>query len=155
MAVAAATPASKVDVCGLLTAKQVTAIAGVSAKCKNLAAQPGPGSTLYVGNWAGLTPKSATLQVTVAVYSDPGVLHLAVHNLKQGLPGGVPKPVAGIGTAAYEATGAMAAGIHVAVGNDVLYITMTDVGAPPKSAAVVEPVAKDVVAKLRTAVASS
>src|SRR5262245_51573029 len=106
--VAAATPASKVNVCGLLTAKQVTAIAGVSATCKNAAPLPGLGSMLYTGNWSGVTKKSPTLQVTVAVYSDSGALQLAVHNLKQGMSGGTPKKVAGIGTDAYEAKGAMA-----------------------------------------------
>ena len=145
--VAGAAPVFKGNVCGLVTAKQATAIAGLSSKCTRTAPSQGPGSTIYVGNWAGLSKTSPTLQVTVAVYTDPGALKLARQNLKQGLPG-PPKKVAGIGSAAYEAKGALSAGIHVAVGKYIAYITLATTGAPPKSATVLEPLAKAVAARL-------
>jgi hypothetical protein len=140
------------NVCGLLTAKQVTAISGVTAKCKNEAPLPGPlpGSTQYAGNWAGVTTKSPALQVTVVKYPDPGMLKLAVHNLKQGLPGGTPKKVTGIGDAAYEAKGPpdTGPGINVAIGKYIAYINLATVGGPQLSPSLLEPIAKDVVAKL-------
>ena len=147
--VAGAAQAFKGNVCGLLTAKQVTAIQGVTAACKNAAPLPGPGSKQYTGNWAGATPKSPGLQVTVVHYTDPGVLQLAVHNLKQGLPGGTPTKVTGIGDAAYEAKGPAGngPGIHVAIGKYIAYINLTQ-GGPALSPSVLEPIAKDVVAKL-------
>ena len=144
---AGAAPGFKGNVCALVSAKQVTAIPGVSSKCTNAKPSPGPGSTNYVGNWAGLTPRSPTVQVTVAVYTDTGALQLAKHNLKQGLPG-PPKKVAGIGSAAYEGKGALSAGIHVSVGKYIAYISLNTIGTPPKSAAVIEPLAKAVAARL-------
>ncbi len=135
------------DVCGLLTAKQVTVISGVTGQCKNDTPLPGPGSEQYTSNWAGVTKKSPALQVTVVKYTDPGVLQLAVHNLKQGLSGGTPTKVTGIGDAAYEAKGAFEAGIHVAVGKYIAYISLSEIGKTP-SLALIEPVAKDVAAKL-------
>ena len=96
--VAGAAPAFKGNVCGLLTAKQVAAIPGVTSSCKNAAPLPALGGKQYEGDWAGVSPKSPTLQVTIGAYSDPGALQLAVHNLKQGFSGGTPKKVAGIVT---------------------------------------------------------
>ena len=87
----------------------------------------GPGSTIYVGNWAGLTAKSPTVQVTVALYSDTGAFQLAEQNLKQGLPG-PPKKVAGIGSAAYEAKGALSVGIHFAVGKYIVFVSLNTIG---------------------------
>ncbi len=144
---AGAAPGFKGNVCAMVSAKQVTAIAGVSSKCTNAKPSQGPGSTIYIGNWAGLTPKSPTVQVTVAVYTDTGVLQLAKQNLKQGLPG-PPKKVAGIGSAAYEAKGALAVGIHVSVGKYIAYINLNTIGKPPKSATVLEPLAKAIAARL-------
>ncbi len=144
---AGAAPGFKGNVCGMVSAKQVTAIAGVSSKCTSAKPSQGPGSTIYVGNWAGLTPKSPTVQVTVAVYTDTGALQMAKQNLKQGLPG-PPKKVAGIGSAAYEAKGALSVGIHVAVGKYIAYISLNTIGTPPKSATVLEPLAKAVAARL-------
>ena len=144
---AGAAPGFKGNVCGMVSAKQVTAIAGVSSKCRSAKPSQGPGSTIYVGNWAGLTPKSPTVQVTVAVYTDTGALQMAKQNLKQGLPG-PPKKVAGIGSAAYEAKGALAVGIRVAVGKYIAYISLNTIGTPPKSATVLEPLAKAVAARL-------
>ena len=73
LAVAAATAASAAaappfagNVCRLLTARQIATIPGVSTRCTNLRPAPGPGSTLYVGHWAGKTAGSPGLQVTVA-----------------------------------------------------------------------------------------
>ena len=149
--VAGAAPAFKGNVCGLLTAKQVTAVAGLTPSCKNDAPLPGPlpGSKEWTGNWAGVTPKSTTLQVTVAKFSDPGSLQLAVHNLKQGLPGGAPKKVTGIGDGAYEAKGSgFGPGINVAIGDYVAYISLSSTGEPKPTLAQLEPIAKDVVAKL-------
>jgi hypothetical protein len=146
---AGAAPAFKGNVCGLLTAKQVTAIPGVTSSCKNAAPLPALGGKQYTGNWAGATTKSPTLQVTVVAYSDPGALQLAVHNLKQGLPGGTPKKVTGIGDGAYEAKGVgNGPGIHVAIGKDIAYINVSYVGGPQLAPSVLEPIAKDVVAKL-------
>jgi hypothetical protein len=145
---AAAAPVFKGNVCGLLTAKQVTAIAGVTAQCNPQPPLTGMGSKTYEGDWKGLTAKSPTLQVTVSVYSDSGWLQKADHNLPQGMPGGTPKKVTGIGDAAYEAKGNFAVAIHVAVGKNIAYITLNQVGKTPSSPALIEPVAKDVAAKL-------
>ena len=144
---AGAAPGFNGKVCAMVSAKQVTAIAGVSSKCTNAKPSQGPGSTIYVGNWAGLTPQSPTVQVTVAVYTDSGALQLATQNLKQGLPG-PPKKVAGIGSTAYEAKGGQAVGIHLAVGKYIAYISLDTIGTPPKSATVLEPLAKAVAARL-------
>src|SRR4051794_10498833 len=84
---AGATGHFKGNVCGLLSAKQVPAIHGVTAKCTSAKPARGPGSTIYVGNWAGLSVRSPQLQVTVSHYTDAGALQIATHNLKQGLPG--------------------------------------------------------------------
>jgi hypothetical protein len=146
---AGAAPVFSGNVCGLLTAKQVTAISGVTAKCKNEAPIPALGGKQYVGDWAGLMATSPSLQVTVVKYADPGALQLAVHNLKQGLSGGTPKKVTGIGDAAYEAKGPPDAGpgIHVAIGKYIAYINLS-VRGPSSSPTLLEPIAKDVVAKL-------
>ena len=144
---AGAAPGFKGNVCAMVPARQVTAIAGVSSKCTNAKPSQGPGSRIYVGNWPGQTPKSPTVQVTVAVYTDTGALQLAKQNLKQGLPG-PPKKVAGIGSAAYEAKGALSVGIHVSVGKYIVYINLNTIGTPPKSATALEPLAKAVAARL-------
>ena len=87
--------------------------------------------------------------MTIGAYSDPGALQLAVHNLKQGFSGGTPKKVAGIGNAAYEATGnGLGPGIHVAIGKYIAYISATSIGAPKPTLAELEPIAKHVVATL-------
>jgi hypothetical protein len=144
---AAASPKFNGNVCALLTTQQVTAITGVSAKCNNQPPLPGMGGKTYVGDWASLLPKGPTLQVTVSVFSDPVWLAKAIHNLMQGL-NGPPKKVTGIGTAAYEATGAYAVGIHTYVGKNLIYISLNEVGKTPSSPALIAPVAKDVVARL-------
>ena len=105
-----------------MPAKVVATIPGVSSHCTNAQPQPGPGSTDYVGNWTG-SPTLPNLQVTVASYTDKGVLKLARQNLKQGLPG-PPHPVKGLGGPAYEAKGEMAVGIHIAKDNYIAYITL-------------------------------
>jgi hypothetical protein len=149
--VAGAAPAFKGNVCGLLTAKQVTAVPGLTSACKNAAPLPGPlpGSKEWTGNWSGTTPKSPTLQVTVVKFADPGTLQLAVHNLKQGMSGGTPKKVVGIGNAAYEAKGnGFGPDINVAIGNYVAYLALSSIGTPKPTLAEIEPIAKDVVASL-------
>jgi nitrous oxidase accessory protein NosD len=152
VAVAAAAPALAGsgftgNVCGLVPAKQVAMVAGATKKCANAKPLPGLGSKIYTGNWVGATAKSASLQVTVAVYSDAGALQLAKRNLEQGLPG-PPKKIAGLGAPAYGATGAMGAGIHVAVGKDVVYLSVSTIGTTPKSPTVLEPLARALVKRL-------
>jgi len=132
-------------VCGLVTAKQAATVRGLSTTCTNAPSSQGPGSTIYVGKWAGKTSTSSHLQVTVSVYSDTGMLQLATRNLRQGLPGGPAKRVAGIGGAAYEATGAGSAGIHFIVGKDVVAIVLT----ASSSTASVDSIAKTVAAELK------
>jgi len=48
----------------------------------------------------------------------------------------------------YEATGVKGAGIHAAVGKDIVFISLSTLGTTPKSAAVVEPVATAVATRL-------
>lgn len=84
------------------------------------------------------------MQVTVALYTDQGALQLATRNLKQGLPGGTPRKVAGIGSAAYEATGATSTGLHFRVGKYIAYLTLNK----PRATASLETLAKAVAARL-------
>ena len=139
-------PAFSGNVCGTVPANVVAAIPGVSPHCTNAQPVPGPGSTDYVGNWTG-APRLPGLQVTVASYTDKGLLELARHNLEQGLPG-PPSPIKGLGGPAYEAKGAMAVGIHIAKGDYIAYITLTAVQSPPKSPKVLEPLAIALAKKL-------
>jgi hypothetical protein len=136
----------KGNVCGLLSAKQVTAISGLTAKCTNARPSKGPGSTIYLGNWAGKTPRSPRLQVTVSAYGDAGMLKLAQRNLNQGLPG-TPKKLTGIGTGAYAAVGAGAAAIKFSAGSDVVLVLLNSIGATPKVSSLV-PLAKAIAVKL-------
>jgi len=135
------------NVCRLATAKQVAAIPGVSSKCSNAKPSKGFGSTIYSGNWAGKTPTSARLQVTINLYTDTGALQLAKRNLKQGLPG-APKKLAGVGSAAYQASGAGAAAIRFSVGKYIAFISVNTVGAPPKVTPQLIALAKAIAAKL-------
>lgn len=135
------------NVCRLLTAKQVTAVQGVSAKCTNAKPMAGPGSKIYTGNWAGKTPSSPRVQVTVSVYTDRGALQLAKRNLDQGLPG-APKKVARIGSAAYEATGGFSTGVRFADGKYVVLVSVNGIGKPSWSNASVEKLARAIAARL-------
>jgi hypothetical protein len=123
------------NVCDLPPPASVAAIPGVSARCKNQEPLPAPGSVAYVGNWSGKTARSATLQVTVAKYTDDEMLKLAIRNLNQGLPG-TPKPIGEIGGAtAFEATGGFATAIHFSVGKYVVSAVVNTIGtAPPETA---------------------
>jgi hypothetical protein len=148
---AAARPAAFTgNVCKFVASAKVTAISGVSAKCTNEAVMPGIGSKLYVGNWAGLTKTSPTVQVTIAKYTDSGAEQLATHNLKQGLPAGTPKLLKGIGSSAFESTAAFETGLHFVKGKDVVYLSLNAVGANPPAAsrAKLEALAKSIAAKL-------
>ena len=138
------------NVCKFVPTAKVVAIKGVSAKCTNAAPAAGVGSKIYVGNWVGQTPHSDTVQVTISVYTDSGALQLAAHNLKQGLPGGTPKHLKGIGTSAFEATAAYATGIHFQAGKNIVYMSLNAFGANPTAAAraALEALAKSVAAKL-------
>jgi hypothetical protein len=138
---------SKLNVCGLVSAKQVATLSGVSSRCTNAKPLPGPGSTIYVGNWAGKTPRSPQLQISVSVYTDQGLAKLAKQNLNQGLPG-VAKKVAGIGSAAYQATGGATAAIHFNVGKDVVAVTLTTIGKPPRVTPALKALAQAVAARL-------
>lgn len=135
------------DVCGLASAKQAAPLTGSPSHCTKSPASPGPGSTLYAAVWSGVTATSPRLQVTVAVYTDKGALQLARRNLKQGLPGGTPRPLRGVGTAAYEASGPAGAGIHFGLDKYVVYMTLT--GKASRSTAQLEAIAKSIAAKLR------
>ena len=98
---------------------------------------------MYVGNWTG--PAGSThLQLTIAAYSDQGILQVAKRNLRQGLPGGTPRSVAAIGSAAYEASGAKSSGIHFSVGKYVAYLTL----GKPRATASLEAFAKTIAARL-------
>lgn len=150
LAVASAAEAGssfKGNVCSVVPAKKVAAISGASSKCTNAKPSKGPGSTIYVGNWAGKTPTSPRTQVTIALYTDAGALQLAKRNLNQGLPG-TPKKVSGIGSAAYEATGASGAAIHFNVGKYIAYLNLTTAGKAAKSKASLESLAKAIAARL-------
>lgn len=144
---AGARPSSGVDVCHLLTVKQVTAVQGVSPKCASAKPMAGPGSTIYEGNWAGKTPRSAGLQVTVSLYTDKGALALAKRNLNQGLPG-TPKKVAGIGSGAYEASGGVSTAVRFAKGSYIVLVGVSGIGKPTWSTTSVEGLAKAVAARL-------
>lgn len=144
---AAARPSAAVDVCHLLSATQVTAVQGVSPKCAGAKPMAGPGSTIYGANWAGKTPRSPGVQVTVSVYSDQGLLALAKRNLNQGLPG-TPKKVAGIGTAAFEATGGISTGVRFAKGKDIVLVIVSGIGKPSWTPKSVEALAKAVAGRL-------
>jgi len=131
------------NVCALIPTKQVTRVVGSPSHCTKAPTTPGPGSTMYVGNWAG-PAGSPPLQLTISVYSDQGFLQLAKRNLKQGLPGGTPKSVAGIGSAAYEASGAGSTGIHFSVGKYVAYLSL----GKPRATTSLEALAKTIAARL-------
>ena len=144
---AVARPSSGVDVCRLLTAKQATAVQGVSPKCVNAKPMAGPGSTIYGANWPGKTPRSAGLQVTVSRYTDQGALGLATRNLNQGLPG-PPRKVAGIGSGAYEATGGISTAVRFAQGKYIVLVGVSGLGKPSWSTSSVETLAKAVARRL-------
>ena len=133
------------NVCALLPAKQVAPLTGSPSRCTTSPATKGPGSTIFVGTWAGRAATSPRLQVTVALYTDPGALALAKRNLRQGLPG-APKKVTGIATGAYEAIGAGAAGIHFTVGKYVASLTLTPAGT--RSIGPLETLARAIAARL-------
>jgi hypothetical protein len=143
--------APAIDVCKVVPAKVVRAVPGVGSLCTVTPPEAGPGSTDFVGTWtdrpaiakAGRTgPGSqASLEVTIARYTDKGLLKLAVHNLDQGLPG-PPTSAHHLGGPAYEAKGAMAVAIHITWKNYVAYVGLTSVKNPPSSPQVLEPLAK-------------
>jgi hypothetical protein len=146
-AASAAGARSNLKVCRLVSAKQVATIHGVSTRCTDAKPLRGPGSTIYTGNWVGKTPRSPHLQVSVSVYTDQSFLQLAKRNLNQGLVG-VPKKVAGIGSAAYEATGALAAEIHFSVGKDIVAVVLNSIGKPPRLTPALRALAKAIAARL-------
>jgi hypothetical protein len=144
---AGARPAFDGKVCGLLTAKQITAVPGLSSICTNVRPSKGIGSTNYIGDWVGKTTSAPRLQITIARYTDSGALQLAKRNLAQGLLG-TPKRVAGIGTGSYEAVGASSAGIHFSLGKYIAYVILTTRGASLRSTGSLEALAKAVAARL-------
>jgi hypothetical protein len=140
-----------IDVCKVVPGKVVRAVPGVGSLCTVTPPEAGPGSTDYVGTWTdgpeiakggktGPGPQ-ASLEVTIARYTDKGLLKLAVHNLGQGLPGPATS-VHHLGGPAYEAKGAMDVAIHITWKNYVAYVTLTSVKNPPSSPRVLEPLAK-------------
>jgi hypothetical protein len=142
-----ARPAFDGKVCGLVPAKQIATVPGISLNCTNARPSKGIGSTNYIGNWAGKTASSPSLQITIALYTDSGALQLAKRNLAQGLPG-TPKKVAGIGSGAYEAVGASSAGIHFSVGKYIAYVILNTRGASPRSTRTLEALARAVASGL-------
>ena len=144
---ASARPAFAGKVCGLVPAKQIAAVPALSLNCTNARPSKGPGSTLYLGNWAGKTARSPRLQVTIVLYTDSGALQLAQRNLAQGLPG-TPKKVAGIGTAAYVGVGGSSAGIHFSLGKYIAYVILNTRGPSSRSTGSVDALAKAVAARL-------
>src|SRR5579863_4249818 len=100
----AGSTAFKGNVCKLVPSKVVAAIQGMSSACSEQPPLPAPGAKDYEGTWKGLTP-TASLQITIEVFSDQGILKIATHNLNQGLLAGTPQKVSGIGEAAYVAKG--------------------------------------------------
>lgn len=134
-------------VCGLLSAKQVKAIKGVSTKCKNAPATRGIGSIDHVGNWAGVTAASPRIQVTVSVYADAGMLKLAKRNLKQGLLG-PPKKLKGVGTAAYTSTGALGRDVRFSLGKYIVLVNVSGIHKITWTTASVVALAKTVAARL-------
>lgn len=140
-----------INVCKTLPAKVVLAVPGVGSYCAETPPEAAPGSTDYVGTWTDRpeTAKSGktgtgphtSLEVTIARYTDKGLLHLAVQNLDQGLPG-TPTAVKDLGGPAYEAKGPMVVAIRIAWKNYVAYVGLTSVQAPPSSPKVLHPLAK-------------
>jgi hypothetical protein len=143
--------AAAIDVCKTVPAKVVRAVPGVGSYCTETPPEVGPGSTDYVGTWTDRpeTAKSGktgtgphtSLEVTIARYTDKGLLDLAVQNLDQGLPG-PPTSVKDLGGPAYEAKGAMAVAVHIAWKNYVAYVGLTSVQSPPSSPKVLHSLAK-------------
>jgi len=131
------------NVCSLIPTKQVTPVVGRPSHCTKAPATQGPGSMMYVGTWTG-PAGSPQLQLTIAAYNDQGALQMAKRNLRQGLPGGTPKRVAGIGSAAYEASGANSTGIHFSVGKYVAYLSL----GKPRATTSLEALAKTIAARL-------
>ncbi len=144
----AAAGASSFDgkVCGLVTARQVAAV-GVTSRCTNARPMKGLGATTFRANWAGKSTSAPQLQVTVARYSDAGALQLARRNLMQGLPG-TPRRAKGIGSAAYEASGPSAIGIHIAVAKYIVYITLATTSTHSRASASLEAIGKRIAARL-------
>jgi hypothetical protein len=131
------------NVCTLIPARQIAPIVGSPSHCTKAPTTQGPGSTMYVGTWTG-PAGSPHLQLTISAYSDQGVLQMAKLNLRQGLPGGTPKRVTGIGSAAYEASASKSTGIHFSVGKYVAYLTL----GKPRATASLEALAKTIAARL-------
>jgi hypothetical protein len=137
------------NACKVISPVQIAKLAGVSPTCTKAAPAPTLGATLYQGNWPGKSTQSPSLQLVVAVYTDGKALALATRNLKQGLPGPSHK-VAGIGSSAYEGSGAYSVGVDFGVGKYIAYLTLSDaVGTPAPSPTVVEALAKSIVPSLR------
>jgi hypothetical protein len=144
---AAAGPAAfRGNVCRLATAKQVTAIPGVSSRCTNGKAAPALGGKSYVGTWAGKTSASSGLQVAIDVYTDSGMLKRAVSNLNEGLVGSRPKKIAGVGRVAYEATGAGKTEIQFTSGKYIARVIVSTTG--KRSRVALERLAKAIAKKL-------
>ena len=89
-----------------------------------------------------------SLEITIEVFTEPTMLSLATHNLKQGLVG-APKSVSGIGEGAFEAKNASAVDLKLVTGNYIAIITLSSVRKPPKSPAELESLGKAVVTALK------
>ncbi len=143
--------AAVIDVCKTVPAKVVLAIPGVGTYCTDTPPEVAPGSTDYVGTWTdrpetaksgktGTGPQTS-LEVTIARYTDKGLLKLAIQNLDQGLPGPA-IAVKDLGGPAYEAKGTMIVAIHIAWETYVAYVGLTSARLPLPSPKVLRPLAK-------------
>ena len=134
----ASAASSSMNVCGMLTAKQVAAI-GVPTNCK-ATSLTGPGITSHTGTWGGSGPTAAHLGVSVVTYSNATLFQLGMRTLDK-LPG-IAKKVAGIGTLAYEsgADGSTLAAINFVVGKTIVGINLRTTK-PPKSLAQLDAIA--------------
>ena len=142
----------KGKVCTLVSSKTITAINDVSSACSEQPRLQSPGGYDYVGTWKGFTP-TTSLEVTIEVFTDTGMLSLATHNLKQGLVG-TPKSVSGIGNGAFESKNASAVDLKLVTGKYIAIITLSSVRKPPKSPTELEPLGKAIVTALEVAAAA-
>ncbi len=134
------------NVCKFVPAKAIASVPGLTSSCTEQPPLPAPGGKDYVGTWKGSTP-TTSLQITIEVFSDTGVLGLARSNLKQGLLA-APKKLAGIGDAAYEAKNFGGVEIKTDVGKYIAIVVLSSVKAPPKSPSEIAPLTKAIVAAL-------
>jgi hypothetical protein len=113
------------------------------------AAVAAPSTAAAPGAFRGNVCSLATAKQVTAipdVYTDSGMLQRAGSNLNEGLVGSRPKKIAGVGSAAYEATGAGKTEIQFASGKYIARVTVTTTG--KRSRVALETLAKAIAKKL-------